>query len=192
MCTFSQRLQLVDITLSFTMKMGIKKTIKTTKMILTPASTSGTNTAGQRTDSGGKRVLLLDLGGVLGLTSTGTLATSGVARSSSSALFIIDDIILYFNTWWNIQGSSKKHCSEVYRGPRAFSEPESRALRDFILARQISFYLLSKPGRYLSIFYQSQADILLSFIKARQISFYLRSWPGRYPFIVYQSQANFL
>ena len=162
-------------------------------MILTPPSTPGTNTAGQRTDSGGKRVLLLDLGGVLGLTSTGTLATSGVARSSSSALFIIDDIILYFNPWFKMQGSSKKHCSEVYRGPRAFSEPESRALRDFILARQISFYLLSKPGRHPSIFYQSQADIRLSFIKARQI-FSSLLLAGQIPFqsITWSSSPMFL
>ena len=38
----------------------------------------------------------------------------------------------------SIQGSSRKHCSEVYRGPRAFSEPESRAIRDFIMARLVS------------------------------------------------------
>ena len=152
-------------------------------MILTPASTSGTNTAGQRTDSGGKRVLLLDSGGVLGLTSTGTLATSGVARSSSSALSI-DDNILYFNPWFKMQGSSKKHCSEVYRGPRAFSEPESRALRDFILARQISFYRLSKPRKLFKI-YPNQA----------YISFYSLSMQGTYPYIlltivVYSSQGN--
>ena len=74
---------------------------------------------------------------------------------------VICYIILYFNPWFKIQGSSKKHCSEVYRGPRAFSEPESRALRDFILARQISFYLRSWPGRYPFILYQSKADIFL-------------------------------
>ena len=34
--------------------------VKEDGMILTPPSTPGTNTAGQRTDSGGKRVLLLD------------------------------------------------------------------------------------------------------------------------------------
>ena len=43
-------------------------------------------------------------------------------------------------TMISIQGSSRKHCSEVYRGTRAFSEPESRAIRDFIMARSISFF----------------------------------------------------
>lgn len=33
-------------------------------------------------------------------------------------------------------GSSTSTCSDSYRGPNAFSEPESRMLRDFVLARQ--------------------------------------------------------
>jgi len=53
------------------------------------------------------------------------------------------DLNRNFGYKWGGKGSSKKHCSEVYRGPRAFSEPESRALRDFILARRkdIKMYL---------------------------------------------------
>jgi len=53
------------------------------------------------------------------------------------------DLNRNFGYKWGGKGSSRKHCSEVYRGPRAFSEPESRALRDFIMARrkEIKMYI---------------------------------------------------
>ena len=57
------------------------------------------------------------------------------------AVIIIKIMIIFITVM--TQGSSRKHCSEVYRGPRAFSEPESRALRDFIMAR--STLLSSAP-----------------------------------------------
>ena len=103
-----------------------------------------------------------------------------------------------------MQGSSKKHCSEVYRGPRAFSEPESRALRDFILARQISFYRLSKPRKLFKI-HPNQAYV--SFILARHITLnplfqswlftlarviHLLSWKGICPFVLYLRQSSLL
>jgi len=36
---------------------------------------------------------------------------------------------------WGGEGASTSPCSETYRGPRPFSEPETAAIRDFILAR---------------------------------------------------------
>ena len=128
-------------------------------MILTPASTSGTNTAGQRTDSGGKRVLLLDLGGVLGLTSTGTLATSGVERSSSSALFIIDDIIL------TLILDSKSRAAAKSTAARFIEDLEHSQNQ-----RVGHSETLSWPGRYPFIVYQSQANFL-KFIVTKHVSF---------------------
>merc|ERR1712173_76478 len=37
---------------------------------------------------------------------------------------------------WGGDGASTNPCRSTYRGPRAFSEPETAAVRDFILARQ--------------------------------------------------------
>ena len=37
------------------------------------------------------------------------------------------------------QGASADACSEIYRGPRAFSEPETQAVRNFILDRLYSY-----------------------------------------------------
>eukprot|EP00090_Calanus_glacialis_P010672 TRINITY_DN19117_c1_g1_i1.p1 TRINITY_DN19117_c1_g1~~TRINITY_DN19117_c1_g1_i1.p1 ORF type:complete len:281 (-),score=64.59 TRINITY_DN19117_c1_g1_i1:14-856(-) len=46
------------------------------------------------------------------------------------------DLNRNFGYKWGGKGSSNNQCSETYRGPRPFSEPESRAMRDFILARR--------------------------------------------------------
>ena len=40
-----------------------------------------------------------------------------------------------------LSGSSSNTCSEEYRGERAFSEPESRAVRDFITSRKSSMVM---------------------------------------------------
>ena len=40
---------------------------------------------------------------------------------------------------WGGKGTSKSDCSEIYRGTKGFSEPESRAVSDFILARASQF-----------------------------------------------------
>lgn len=44
---------------------------------------------------------------------------------------------------WGGKGASTNPCTETYRGPYAFSEPETRAVRDFILTRRydIDMYL---------------------------------------------------
>ena len=38
---------------------------------------------------------------------------------------------------WSLlsQGASENPCSEIYRGPRAFSEPETNAVKRFIMDR---------------------------------------------------------
>lgn len=49
-------------------------------------------------------------------------------------------------------GSSDTPSSETYRGPSAWSESETRAVRDFVVARQpsVAFTLHSVAGRYLN------------------------------------------
>ncbi|MDT8415176.1 MAG: M14 family zinc carboxypeptidase [Flavobacteriaceae bacterium] len=47
------------------------------------------------------------------------------------------DLNRNFDYWYAFPGgSSTNTCFDSYRGPNAFSEPESRMLRDFVLARQ--------------------------------------------------------
>ncbi|MBU2526943.1 MAG: T9SS type A sorting domain-containing protein [Bacteroidetes bacterium] len=47
------------------------------------------------------------------------------------------DLNRNFDYWYAFPGGSSTNiCSDSYRGPNAFSEPESRMLRDFVLARQ--------------------------------------------------------
>lgn len=47
------------------------------------------------------------------------------------------DLNRNFDYWYAFPGgSSSSNCSQSYRGPNAFSEPESRMLRDFVLAHQ--------------------------------------------------------
>ena len=39
----------------------------------------------------------------------------------------------YSYDWGNLAGSSDSPCSDLYHGPEAFSEPETQAIRDFVL-----------------------------------------------------------
>ena len=41
-----------------------------------------------------------------------------------------------YDVYWATSGSSNSPCSDIYHGPSAFSEPETKALSDFIKARQ--------------------------------------------------------
>jgi len=41
-----------------------------------------------------------------------------------------------FNFHWNEVGSSDNPCTDIYAGPKAFSEPESKAISDFLLAHK--------------------------------------------------------
>ncbi|XP_031348043.1 carboxypeptidase B-like [Photinus pyralis] len=57
-----------------------------------------------------------------------------------------------FGYHWGEVGTSDSSCSDIFRGPSAFSEPESRAVRDYILYRQnqIKLYLtFHSYGNYL-------------------------------------------
>ena len=58
-----------------------------------------------------------------------------------------------FDANWGGPGSSSNTNSDIYHGPSAFSEPETRALRDYILSRPtISAHVNCQPipasGRY--------------------------------------------
>jgi len=62
------------------------------------------------------------------------------------------DLNRNFDFEWMRVGASDNPCSETHAGPRAFSDPESRALRDFYEARKadISVYLaLHSYGQYI-------------------------------------------
>lgn len=57
-----------------------------------------------------------------------------------------------FDFMYGFAGTSSSSCMETYRGPRAFSEPETTVLRDVLLSLKgrISFYLtLHSYGAYL-------------------------------------------
>ncbi|XP_028968012.1 carboxypeptidase B [Galendromus occidentalis] len=57
-----------------------------------------------------------------------------------------------FNYYWGSEGASANPCSETYRGTRAFSELETRAIRDYIggIKDRLSLYLsLHAYGQYL-------------------------------------------
>lgn len=41
-----------------------------------------------------------------------------------------------FGYKWAAGGSSMRACSSIYHGPEPFSEPETRAIRDFLLAHK--------------------------------------------------------
>lgn len=52
-------------------------------------------------------------------------------------------IVGNFDFQWLTGGSSKNPCVDNYAGPRAFSEPETKALSNYILANrnQIEMYI---------------------------------------------------
>ena len=43
---------------------------------------------------------------------------------------------------WGGEGASTSPCAETYRGPRPFSEPETAAIRDFIMSRNSQIQVL--------------------------------------------------
>jgi hypothetical protein len=51
------------------------------------------------------------------------------------------DLNRNFSVGWGGDGSSKSERSEVYRGPYAFSEPESAALRDLALREKVKLHV---------------------------------------------------
>ncbi|XP_063829617.1 carboxypeptidase B-like [Ostrinia nubilalis] len=62
------------------------------------------------------------------------------------------DLNRNFGYRWGGKGTSNNQCSEIYRGPRAFSEPESKAISDFFKSSAANFtaYLTYHSyGQYL-------------------------------------------
>lgn len=94
-------------------------------------------------------------------------------RRNNGGSFGVDLNRNYSYGWGLNSGSSNTPSSNTYRGPSAFSEPESQAVRDFVLARtpEIGFSVHSVAGRYLnpygytdtSIAYDMYADFSSEF-----------------------------
>ncbi|KAH1011513.1 hypothetical protein HUJ04_000864 [Dendroctonus ponderosae] len=55
-------------------------------------------------------------------------------RLTEGAQCIGTDLNRNFGYYWMHAGASQDSCSEIYAGPEAFSEPESQAIRDWVLA----------------------------------------------------------
>ena len=73
-------------------------------------------------------------------------------RRNNGGCFGVDLNRNYPYGWGYDNGSSNNPCSDTYRGPSAGSEPESQAIRNFILPKQpkIGFSVHSVAGRYLN------------------------------------------
>ncbi|HOI43698.1 MAG TPA: M14 family metallopeptidase, partial [Elusimicrobiales bacterium] len=62
------------------------------------------------------------------------------------------DLNRNYDSWWCQAGASNSPWADTYCGPSAFSEPESRAVRDFVKAR---------PNLKTMISYHSYAELIL-------------------------------
>lgn len=51
-----------------------------------------------------------------------------------------------YDVKWGMAGSSNSPCSDVYAGPKAFSEPETKALSVFLLDNQKSINVRICPN----------------------------------------------
>ena len=73
-------------------------------------------------------------------------------RRNNGGSFGVDLNRNYSYGWGLNSGSSNNPSSGTYRGPSAFSEPESQSVRDYILANtpEIGFSVHSVAGRYLN------------------------------------------
>ncbi|HMS63671.1 MAG TPA: M14 family metallopeptidase, partial [Ignavibacteria bacterium] len=73
-------------------------------------------------------------------------------RKNSGSCFGVDLNRNYNYGWGFNSGSSSDPCSETYRGPSAGSEPETQAIKNFVLQirPKISFTMHSYAGRYLN------------------------------------------
>ncbi|XP_059052614.1 carboxypeptidase B-like [Achroia grisella] len=62
------------------------------------------------------------------------------------------DLNRNFGYRWGGKGTSSSPCSEIYRGPRAFSEPESRAVYEFFeksAANYVAYVTYHSYGQYI-------------------------------------------
>ncbi|MBM4157567.1 MAG: T9SS type A sorting domain-containing protein [Ignavibacteria bacterium] len=84
-------------------------------------------------------------------------------RRNSGSCFGVDLNRNYSYGWGVGSGSSSDPCSDTYRGPSAFSEPEAQAVRDFILAKhpKIAMSLHSAAGYNLNPY--SYCDTVVCF-----------------------------
>lgn len=73
-------------------------------------------------------------------------------RRNNGGSFGVDLNRNYSYGWGLNSGSSGNPSSDTYRGPSAFSEPETQAVRDFVLSitPEIGFSVHSVAGRYLN------------------------------------------
>jgi len=73
-------------------------------------------------------------------------------RRNNGGSFGVDLNRNYSYGWGVNSGSSNNPSSETYRGPSAFSEPESQAIRDYVssINPEIGFSVHSVAGRYLN------------------------------------------
>ncbi|XP_001599161.2 carboxypeptidase B-like [Nasonia vitripennis] len=82
-------------------------------------------------------------------TSTRMWRKTRSVHKSSSCIGV--DANRNFEYEWMTVGASSSPCSDIYAGPKAFSEPETAALRDFILGlKSVKVYLtFHSYGQYL-------------------------------------------
>lgn len=81
-------------------------------------------------------------------------------RDNGDGSFGIDLNRNYGYFWGELGGSSADPFSEIYRGPEAFSEPESRTIRDFCLAHDFLFVYNYHTAGNLFIYPWSYNDML--------------------------------
>ena len=113
-------------------------------------------------------------------TPTGTGATTGASRVRAPTPATVRDTFIllvssvdYFSSYF----------PETYRGSQAFSEPETRAVRDFIMARRsdIKLYLTFHrcvDSRYLDIYVDSRYLDIVSTLSSSAATARCSSTPG--------------
>jgi hypothetical protein len=56
-----------------------------------------------------------------------------------------------FEHFWGGEGTSSDKCSEIYKGPEAWSEPETKAMRDFIQGTDANWQLYIALHSYAQV-----------------------------------------
>lgn len=79
-------------------------------------------------------------------------------RNNGDGTFGVDLNRNYGYFWGDLGGSSGDPFSEIYRGPAAFSEPESRTMRDLCLAHEFLFVLNYHTSGNLLIYPWAYSD----------------------------------
>ncbi|MBL7827335.1 MAG: immune inhibitor A [Saprospiraceae bacterium] len=79
-------------------------------------------------------------------------------RNNGDGTFGVDLNRNYGYFWGDLGGSSGETSSEIYRGPDAFSEPETQSIRDFCLAHEFLFTLNYHTSGNLLIYPWAYSD----------------------------------